>query len=138
MTRGAINNIILLHKPSKDLPVPIDEAETLDPVETPKEDDLNEDELEYLYYYGVVLMNKTVVTIFKNNPDIAVTPADINCLFNFTKNNEFKENEYFTEICLPGMTEEFRLPVFFKHFLQNEQKTDLKIVFACEDQTEKI
>jgi hypothetical protein len=35
MTRGAINNIILLHKPSKDLPIPIDEAETLDPVETP-------------------------------------------------------------------------------------------------------
>ena len=70
--------------------------------------------------------------------DYFVLRNDINCLFNFTKNNEFKENEYFTEICLPGMTEEFRLPVFFKHFLQNEQKTDLKIVFACEDQTEKI
>ena len=89
-------------------------------VEAGNGENLDEEELEYLYYYGVIMMNKTVVTIFKNNPDIAVTPADINCLLNFTHNNRFKENEYFTEICLPGMTEEFRLPVFFKHFLQND------------------
>jgi hypothetical protein len=78
---------------------------------------MNEEELEYLYYYGIVMMKNTVVTVFKNNPDIAVTPADINVLLNFTQNNTFQENEYFTEICLPGMTEEFRLPVFFSHFV---------------------
>jgi hypothetical protein len=99
---------------------------------------VNEDELEYLYYYGIIMMKNTVVTVFKNNADIAVTPADINVLLNFTQNNNFRENEYFTEICLPGMTEEFRLPVFFKHYVKDSQKTDLKIILACEDQTEKI
>ena len=69
-------------------------------------------------------MNNTVVTIFKNNPDIAVTPQDVNLIFNFTHTNELirkqdfpedKSNEFFYELCLPGMTEEFRLPVFFKY-----------------------
>jgi hypothetical protein len=76
MTRGAINNIILRHKPSKNPMEPQTETPTPEPDE--------EDELEYLYYYGVVLMNKTVVTVFKNNSEIAVTPADINCLLLFT------------------------------------------------------
>lgn len=95
--------------------------------------------MEYLYYFGVVLMKNTVVTIFKNNDAIAVTPADINVLINFINSNNYKEDQYFAEICLPGMTEEFRLPVFFKYFLTKEkQKTDLKIIYVCEEQIEKI
>lgn len=50
---------------------------------------MNEEELEYLYYYGIIMLKKTVITIFKNNQDIAVTPADVNCLLNFTQNNTF-------------------------------------------------
>jgi len=46
---------------------------------------------------------------------------------------EFKaKNEFFHEICLPGMTEEFRLPLFFKY--HDIEKSDLKIVFVCEEQ----
>ena len=35
-----------------------------------------------MYYYGVLMMNHTVVTIFKQIADIAITPADINILHN--------------------------------------------------------
>ena len=87
MTRGAVNNIILRHKPSKDKPQEIPEEST-----EITEGELPEDEFEYLYYYGIVMMKDTVVTVFKNNPDIAVTPADINCLINFNNNNTFKEH----------------------------------------------
>lgn len=39
------------------------------------------------YYFGLLLLDETVVTIFKNNPNIRVTPADINVLLNFMKTN---------------------------------------------------
>jgi hypothetical protein len=84
------------------------------------------------------MLKNTVVTIFKTNQDISVTPADINCILNFSRFNTFEGCEYFTEICLPGMTEEFRLPVFFKHYETGGQKTDLKLIFACEDGTEQV
>ena len=86
MTRSAINNIVLRHKPSKN---PLEPKEVV--TTTPSGDDslMNEEELEYLYYYGIIMLKKTVITIFKNNPDIAVTPADVNCLLNFTQNNTF-------------------------------------------------
>lgn len=116
MTRSAINNIVLRHKPSK-------EQSYYAPVDG--EDQGQEDlDVDSLYYYGLVMMDSTVVTIFKNNSEIAVTPADVNLIFNFVHINELihKEKgsqppngEFFHELCLPGMTEEFRLPVFFKY-----------------------
>ena len=44
--------------------------------------------MEYLYYFGIVLMKNVVVTIFKNNDAIAVTPADINILINYINTNK--------------------------------------------------
>lgn len=40
-----------------------------------------------MYYYGILMMNHTVITIFKNQRDIAVTPCDINLMMHFTKTN---------------------------------------------------
>ena len=103
-------------------------------------------------------MDQTVVTIFKNNDQIAVTPADINCILNFIKTNSQqlrKLQPCFEELCLPGMTEEYKLPVFFKYneakvkgakkdgnsggatvpinVLDKEPHSTLKLVFVCED-----
>lgn len=103
--------------------------------------------MDYLYYYGVLIVKHTVISIFKNNPDIAVTPADINIIINysimnlenkFDEKSERQDSELFTEICLPGMTEDFRLPVFIKYFNNKEGKDakfnfGIKMVFVCED-----
>lgn len=80
--------------------------------------------MDGLYYYGILIVKHTVITIFKNNSDIAVTPADVNIIINYSIMNlenkieegSMKGSELFTEICLPGMTEEFKLPVFFKYY----------------------
>jgi hypothetical protein len=84
------------------------------------------------------MMNHSVISIFKNNPDIAVTPADINILHSYTKTNLKDRNiddvSFFKEICLPGMTEDFKLPVLYTYC----QKSDLKIVYVCEERNETI
>lgn len=74
------------------------------------------------YFFGLLLMDSTVVSIFKNNEQIRVTPADINVIINFMKTNQShlrRLQPCFEEICLPGMTDEYKLPVFFKY---NEPK----------------
>jgi len=70
------------------------------------------------YYFGLLMVDETVVSIFKNNRSIRVTPADINVLVNFIKTNQEplrRLQPCFEEICLPGMTEDYKLPVFFKY-----------------------
>ena len=60
MTRGTINNIILRNKPAKEniyLEDPIVQKSIVEV----------EENLDYLYYYGILMMKNTVVTIFKNN-----------------------------------------------------------------------
>ena len=42
---------------------------------------------EDAYYFGLMFLDETVVTIFKNNQNIRVTPADINVILNFMKTN---------------------------------------------------
>lgn len=89
-----------------------------------------------MYYYGLLMMNHSVITIFKNQADIAVTPTDINIMINYTKTNLKDRDEedrcFFREICLPGMTEDFKLPVFYCY----SAKSDLKIIYVCEEQNE--
>jgi hypothetical protein len=95
-----------------------------------------------------------VVTIFKSNPDIAVMPQDINlitCYDQLTLKPEIGEaqakgiikDKFFREICLPGMTEDFRLPVLFKYHTYGEGDatksfTGIKVVFVCEEKNEQI
>ena len=103
------------------------------------------------------MLDETVVTIFKNNQNISVTPADVNVLLNFIKSHQEvmkRLQPCFEEICLPGMTEEYKLPVFFK-YNEVKLKTDptnadgsgnpadlpphrcLKLVYACQDSNPK-
>jgi hypothetical protein len=149
MTRGVINTIISKHKAALANGDIYQEEETFGRYEEQEDDN---------YYYGILFMDHTVVTIFKNNKQIAVTPADINCLLNFIKTNSDqlrKLQPCFEEICLPGMTEDFKLPVFFKYnekkvrvkkdnasildiggiksVLNQEPHRTLKLVFVCED-----
>jgi hypothetical protein len=54
------------------------------------------------------MVKQTVVAIFKNNQDIAVTPPDVNTIINYSQTYNTQNNEsFFQEICLPGMTEDF-------------------------------
>jgi hydrogenase maturation factor len=84
-------------------------------------------------------MKNTVVTIFKNNDAIAVTPADINILINYININKITQRQFFTEVCLPGMTEEYRLPVYIKSFMNSQNEgSDLKIIYVCEEKNDQI
>ena len=113
MTRGVINNIINKHRNALQNGEIVGDEETQGKYEDQEAD---------AYYYGLLFVDQTVVTIFKNNEQIAVTPADVNCILNFIKTNSGqlrKLQPCFEELCLPGMTEEYKLPVFFKY---NEAK----------------
>ena len=136
MTRSAINSIIVRHKPSKkqedpekiDFSVLTDTTPPGDEKSAPKEE-VNQNEM---YYYGLLMLRHTVVSIFKNNQDIAVTPADVNTIINYSHTfSNSQKKSFFQEICLPGMTEDFQLPVFFC-FDQTKDK-NLKIVYVCEE-----
>lgn len=91
-----------------------------------------------MYYYGLLMMNHSIVTIFKNHKDIAVTPCDVNIMFNYTKTNlkDRKPDElsFFKEICLPGMTEDYKLPVLYTYC----NRSDLKIIYVCEEKNDKV
>jgi len=143
MTRLAINTIILRHKPVKEQAFVEDLGYTPDGSETettPGEATPTPEapEQQDMYYYAVLMMNHTVISIFKNHQDIAVTATDINIMHNYTKTNlkdrDPENNSFFKEICLPGMTEDFKLPVLYTYSI----KSDLKICYVCEEQSEKI
>jgi hypothetical protein len=83
------------------------------------------------YYYAAILAEKTVVSLIKNDPKIVVIPADIQLLFTYIESNE----EYLRDhspsiqfICLPGMTEAYKLPVY----IHIDEDTSLRTVFVCD------
>lgn len=138
MTRSIINSIILKHSAA------LANGELSNPT-------TDDDPEESNFYFGLLILDETVVTIFKNNQNISVTPADVNVLLNFIKSHQEvmkRLQPCFEEICLPGMTEEYKLPVFFK-YNEVKLKTDptnpdgsanpadlpphrcLKLVYAC-------
>jgi hypothetical protein len=59
MTRAAINFIVNKYKPQRNEDAPVDDVR--------KSITEPEDTAESLYYYGVMLMAHSVVTVFKNN-----------------------------------------------------------------------
>lgn len=67
MTRGAVNAILTRNK-------------KLGLTAMPTEADQELMQQESLFYYGLVMTETCVVTIFKSNPDIAVMPQDINLI----------------------------------------------------------
>ena len=179
MTRGAINNIVLKHKKLllTHMQAKLHAQAAVTPEveamrrENPMWQDINEndaakeeEEEESIYYYGLLLMDTTVVTIFKSNQDIQVAPQDISLILTFLnvtykrqqrhRKDNRSQTQFFEEMCLPGMTQDFRLPVFFKFFDENkhDQTADekgrkqpeevkaksLKIVFVCEEKNQDV
>ena len=114
ITRDTINRIISKHRKA------LSSGKIQSTIHTDAAGD--SDPEEDSYYYGILFMDETVVSIFKSNKNIGVTPADINAIMNFMKTNQSslrKLQPCFEELCLPGMTEEYKLPLFFKY---NEPK----------------
>lgn len=144
MTRAAVNTIILKHKPANGEELDSEYNENVphskaSPGNDAKDQKKEKSEESDMYYYGLLMMNHTVITIFKNQRDIAVTPCDINLMINFTKTNiqDVRKDEhrsFFREVCLPGMTEDFKLPVLYTY----SSKSDLKIIYVCEEQNERV
>ncbi len=68
----------------------------------------------------------------KGNPKVNIQPADLNILQTFINLNASKLPEhspFLTRLCLPGLTEEFKLQVL----LYAEQYSLLKTVFVAEE-----
>lgn len=147
VTRGVINTIINRYKPKRREIEKLKESEherraSVEAEMALEDSNIAEEGFEDMYYYGIMLMAHSVVTIFKNNSDIAVTPADINMLHNFCQTNlkerTVDECNFWREMCLPGMTEDFRLPVYFTFYNAPDEVSQLKIVYVCEEQNEAI
>lgn len=109
ITRKAINTIVKKHRDSlRDGVIQSFQGEALG--DSDPEDDN--------YYYMILMLDETVITIYRNNNNIRVTPADVNAILNFIKTNQEalrRLQPCFEEICLPGMTEDYKLPVFFNY-----------------------
>lgn len=57
---------------------------------------------------------------------------DINLLFNFMQINEERlkrESPVFESLCMPGLTEEYKLSVFFFY----EKESNLRVIYVCEE-----
>lgn len=101
-------------------------------------------------YYGVVLAEKTVVALIKNDPRFNIMAAgkqrysselfnslDIAVLFNYLNANEELLREtspLFEALCLPGMTETYKLHVY----IHIDEETNLRTVFVCEEASEEL
>lgn len=73
MTRGTINNIILRHKQARELFYNRNLQDA-----TQKDD---------IYYYCLLVMETTVVTILKSNQEICVDPIDVNIILAYLNVN---------------------------------------------------
>ena len=76
VTRQTINDIILTHKPVKKPEEAIEQQDE----QIPKDE--NEIDLDRLYYYGLVMIKQSIVTIFKNSNLIKIESADLNSIIN--------------------------------------------------------
>lgn len=68
------------------------------------------------YYFGIVVANKTVVNVFKSKPSISAKPADIAVLMTFLTEHESrlkKRAPCFFNMCVPSLTEKYKMSVFF-------------------------
>ena len=95
-------------------------------------------------YFGMVLAQRTVAAIIKNDKKIDVVPAgkpsmcfkllDINVIFNYIQSKKQKTSVIrFDQICLPGMTEECRLSVF----VHRDDETPIKVVYVSDDSSQE-
>ena len=95
-------------------------------------------------YYGLILAEKSVVGLIKNDPSITIIPSgkfsfafnacmsDIQIILNYIITNDERLQDtspVFEAICLPGMTEAFKLHIFI--FI--EEDSNMRFVYVCEE-----
>ncbi|CDW87641.1 UNKNOWN [Stylonychia lemnae] len=89
------------------------------------------------YYFGLVLMEGTVVGVIKNEMKITVVPTDINMIMNYINTNLHNlrtKTPSFETICLPGLTEEYKLNLF----VHLEKDSPFKVIFASDENGEDL
>lgn len=67
------------------------------------------------FYFGLVLAERTVVHTIKNDPRISIMASDINLILNYINSNFdilTEQSSLFVPICLPGMSEDYRLNLY--------------------------
>ena len=88
------------------------------------------------FYFGLLVANRTVVAVFKSNSRIEVAPADINCLIYYMTEHQSrlkKRAPCFANMCVPGLTEEFKMSVFFHVSNRIPNKDALKLIIVTEE-----
>jgi len=83
LTRQTVDHIIHKHRLALQSNINSDGGEKLLGEQPNAEADKEEDS----FYYGIMFMDESVVTVFKNNQNIRVTPSDVNVILNFMKTN---------------------------------------------------
>ena len=88
------------------------------------------------FYFGLLVAETTVVALFKSSQRTVVQPADINLLINFMTEHQRrlkKRAPCFFSICIPGLTEEFKMSVFFHTSNRISGQFGLRLVIVCEE-----
>lgn len=82
------------------------------------------------------MASSTVVAIFKSSQRTKVKPADINLLVNFMTEHSKrlkKRAPCFFSMCMPGLTEDFKMSVFFHTSNRVSGQFGLKLVIVTEE-----
>lgn len=89
------------------------------------------------FYFGLILMDSTVVGLIKGEQKIVAVPTDISMILNFINTNlpRLKQKSpSFELLCLPGLTEEYKVNLF----IHLEPDSALKIIFASDESTPEL
>ena len=68
------------------------------------------------FFFGLLIADQTIISVFRSSPKTYISSADINLLVNFMTEHSKrlkKRAPCFFSICIPGMTEDFKMSVFF-------------------------
>ena len=67
------------------------------------------------FYFGVIFAERTVISIFRQ-PKFILSPADINLLLQYSIEHDERLKQcapLFFKMCVPGLSEELRMEVFY-------------------------
>lgn len=93
------------------------------------------------FYFGLIVANQTVVGIFKSKPSITVRPADIIVLLTFLTEHAGrlkKRAPCFFNMCVPSLTENYKMSVFFHTSNRQAQGFGLRVAIVTEEASAKL
>ena len=88
------------------------------------------------FYFGLLVANQTIVGIFKSKQSIVVRPADVIVLLTFLTEHEKrlqKRAPCFFNMCVPSLTELYKMSVFFHTSNRNGKGFGLRIAIVTEE-----